>query len=69
MALHNWEAWVLLCAILYLLFMFGYVNTKPVFSAHIGLKWTEWLEDLLWVCERSAKLIAVLELFEYVMSW
>ena len=32
-------------------------------------KWTEELEDLLWVCERSAKLIAVLELFEYVMSW
>ena len=35
----------------------------------IHLKWTEKFEDLLWVCEKNAKLIAVLELFEYVMRW
>ena len=26
-------------------------------------------KNLLWVCEKNAKLIAVLELFEYVMRW
>ena len=38
-------------------------------TAHKSQKWTEQFEDLLWVCEKNAKLIAVLELFEYVMRW
>ena len=42
------------------------INT--VYSIRVQY-WTEQFEDLLWVCEKNAKLIAVLELFEYVMRW
>ena len=35
MALHNWEAWLLLCAIFCLLSMFDYLTLIPVFSVDI----------------------------------
>ena len=31
-AIHNWETWLLLCVVCYLLAIFVYLNTDPVLS-------------------------------------